>query len=73
MQRYGGLYVAKVIRGSAAERFGLRAGDILLNMGGQSINTREDYRNAFRRGYLSRQIHVQIIRDRRILQARMEV
>lgn len=67
----GGLYVASVKADSPAARLGLRTGDILIAMGGQYISSAEDYRDAFRRGYLSRQIHVQIVRDRRVLQARM--
>lgn len=67
----GGLYVASVREGSPAQRLGLRAGDILIALGGQGVASADDYRDAFRRNYLSRQVHVQIVRDRRVLQARM--
>lgn len=67
----GGLYIASVKASSPAERLGLRSGDILIALGGQRVSSTDDYRDAFRRNYLSRQLHVQIVRDRRVLQARM--
>ena len=67
----GGLYIASIRESSPAHRLGLRPGDILIALGGQHIRSGDDYRDAFRRNYLSRRIHVQIVRDRRVLQARM--
>lgn len=67
----GGLYIASVRASSPAERIGLRRGDIIIALGGQRVRSTDDYRDAFRRNYLSRQLHVQIVRDRRVLQARM--
>lgn len=65
------MYIASIRESSPAHRLGLRPGDILIALGGQHIRSGDDYRDAFRRNYLSRRIHVQIVRDRRVLQARM--
>jgi hypothetical protein len=43
-----GVRLAHVIPGSAAERAGLRDGDVLVRVGGEPVNTFEELRNAIR-------------------------
>jgi C-terminal processing protease CtpA/Prc len=43
-----GVWLAQVLPGSAAERAGLRDGDVLVRVGEQPVNTFEELRNAIR-------------------------
>jgi len=41
-----GVYISKVVKGASAERAGVRKGDILLAINGESIDARGDYQDA---------------------------
>ena len=56
-----GVLVRSVARGSAAEKAGVKAGDILLSMGDQPIKTPDDFHRSIRPG--NSKIAVAIMRD----------
>lgn len=56
-----GLRVNRVVRGSAAERGGLRAGDVLLRMAGEEVRHKDDFPSLVLAA--SNPVEVELIRD----------
>ena len=46
LQRRGGAVIAQITPGSAAERAGLRSGDVIIRLDGQTVSSSSDLRNA---------------------------
>jgi S1-C subfamily serine protease len=60
-----GVLVRAVIKGSAAEKAGLKAGDVITKIGGQKVTSPKDISNALRSLSSTKAVPVAIIRDRK--------
>ena len=60
-----GVLVRSVIKGSAAEKAGLKAGDVITKIGGQKVTSPKDISNALRSLSSTKNVPVAIVRDRK--------
>jgi S1-C subfamily serine protease len=61
--RDSGLLVAKVAKGSPAERAGIRIGDVLTRVGGTKITSPDDIDSATSKADANQKIAIEVIRD----------
>ena len=61
IERGRGVLVSAVSKGSAAERAGIRAGDVIVAVGGSPVNDAGDIGRALKRGET---VEVEVVRDR---------
>ena len=62
-----GLLVVDVVEGSPSDHAGLRAGDVVLRIGGTEVATAVEARTALESGWRSPPVAMEILRDRRRL------
>jgi S1-C subfamily serine protease len=67
-QKYGlssedGLFVTDVAKGSIADKAGLRAGDVIVQLGQYRVNTLEDFAKLLPRLPVNGQVRIGVIRD----------
>jgi serine protease Do len=60
-----GVLVRSVIKGSAAEKAGLKAGDVITKIGSQKVTSPKDISNALRSLSATKAVPVTIVRDRK--------
>jgi serine protease Do len=60
-----GVLVRSVIKGSAAEKAGLKAGDVITRIGNQKVTSPKDISNALRSLSSTKAVPVTIVRDRK--------
>jgi S1-C subfamily serine protease len=65
--RPGGVEVVEVAPGSPAQRAGLRAEDLILELGGQPIERVDDVQRLMNHGSIGRPLHVRVLRGDRFL------
>jgi len=70
LQQSGGAVVAQVIPGSAAERAGLRSGDVIVSLGNRNVTSSSDLRNAVGLLRVGTQIELGVMRNGRKLTLR---
>ncbi|MEE4175001.1 MAG: Do family serine endopeptidase [Xanthomonadales bacterium] len=68
-----GALVSEVLEGSAAERAGLRAGDVLTELGSYTIRNAQDFLNAEGQVPVGEPLSVDYVRDGRERTARLEI
>ena len=68
-----GALVSEVLEGSAAESAGLRAGDVLTELGGYSIRNAQDFLNAEGQVPVGEPLSIAFVRDGRGESARLEI
>jgi serine protease Do len=70
-----GVLVTSVADGSAASRAGLKAGDVITSMNGQSVRSREDLLRGLREAPDSGEVTIGIVRDKKdsTVKAKLEV
>jgi S1-C subfamily serine protease len=62
-----GILVNAVFAGSPAEKAGIRAGDVILDMNGQAFSKSADMQNAIRAQKIGDQVTIRILRDNKTL------
>lgn len=69
-----GALVAQVIRNSAAERAGLKSGDLVVSVNGRKVDDASDLRNAIGLLRVDQQVKLEVIRDgaRRTITAKLK-
>jgi S1-C subfamily serine protease len=65
-----GVLVSQVTEGSAAEKAGIKPGDVITNINGQTIKTNSELRNAIGLSRVGDELEVSLIRDRKPLQVK---
>jgi S1-C subfamily serine protease len=60
-----GALVRSVIKGSAAEKAGLKAGDVITKIGGQKVTSAKEISNALRSLSSTKAVPVTIVRERK--------
>ena len=68
-----GALVSEVLDGTAAERAGLRAGDVLTALGGYPIRNAQDFLNAEGQVPVDAPLSVEFVRDGRARSAKLEI
>jgi Do/DeqQ family serine protease len=63
-----GVLVSQVSAGSAAEKAGIRPGDVITSINGQTIKSNSELRNAIGLARVGDKLNVSLIRDRKALQ-----
>jgi serine protease Do/serine protease DegQ len=63
-----GVLVSQVNEGSAAEKAGIKPGDVIVSINGQSIKSNSELRNAIGLSRVGDKLEVSLIRDRKPLQ-----
>ena len=67
LQNTQGVLVSQVNEGSAAEKAGIKAGDVITSINGQSIKSNSELRNAIGLSRVGEKLDVALIRDRKPL------
>jgi S1-C subfamily serine protease len=65
-----GVLVSQVTEGSAAEKAGIKPGDVITNINGQTIKTNSELRNAIGLSRVGDELEVSLIRDRKTIQVK---
>jgi S1-C subfamily serine protease len=65
LQNIQGVLVSQVNEGSAAEKAGIKAGDVITSINGQSIKSNSELRNAIGLSRVGEKLDVALIRDRK--------
>ncbi len=68
-----GVLVSQVTEGSAAEKAGIKPGDVITSINGQTIKSNSELRNAIGLARVGDKLNVSLIRDRKPLQVVAEI